>query len=187
MNIKDNETVSCCYGYDGISRILVSEDEIKKAVAKAGDIITREYEGKPLLVTGILKGSFIFMADLVREIRCPCEIGFMTAKSYGEGTVSSGDVKITMDIDRDISKYHVIIVEDIVDTGQTLYSLCRKLRERSPLSLKVVTLLDKPERRTVDFTADMSLFTVPDLFVVGYGLDCGEKYRNLPFIAQAQL
>ena len=108
----------------------------------------------------------------------------MCAKSYYEGTVSTGVVKITMDIDRDISNYHVIIVEDIIDTGRTLNDVVRMLKARNPISLRVVTLLDKPERRVVDFTADMSLFTIPDHFVIGYGLDCGELDRNLPYIAE---
>ena len=108
----------------------------------------------------------------------------MCAKSYFAGTESSGKVNITMDITQDISKYHVIIVEDIIDTGRTLKVICDRLKERNPLSIKVVTLLDKPERRLVDFKADMSLFTIPDYFVIGYGLDCGEYFRNLPYIAE---
>jgi hypoxanthine phosphoribosyltransferase len=111
----------------------------------------------------------------------------MSASSYGDGTTSSGNVKITLDLDRDISKYHVIIAEDIIDTGRTLASICELLRKRSPLSLSVYTLLDKPSRRLTEFTADHSLFTVPDIFVVGYGLDCAEKFRNLPYIAEAEL
>ena len=147
-------------------------------------LISKKYDGKPLLLVSILKGAFIFLADLCREITIPCEIGFMRVKSYYEGTSSSGDVKILMDIDQDIRNYHVIIVEDIIDTGRTLCDVVEKLKERDPLSLEVITLLDKPERRVTDFKADMSLFTIPDLFVVGYGLDCGEKYRNLPYIAE---
>lgn len=174
-------------GYRGIKKILITEEEIKAAVKKAGKLITEEYAGKPLLVIGILKGSFVFLADLAREIRIPCEIGFMAAESYGNGTVSAGSVKITHDIGRDISGYHVIIVEDIADTGHTLSEICGIMKKRDPLSLKVFVLLDKPERRKVDFKADHALFTVPDLFVVGYGLDCGEKFRNLPFIAEAEL
>ena len=124
------------------------------------------------------------MADLCREITVPCEIGFMCAKSYYSGTVSSGAVKITMDLDQDISKYHVIIVEDIIDTGRTLKDVVMLLKARNPLSLKVITLLDKPSRRLVEFEADEALFTIPDLFVIGYGLDCAEYYRNLPYIAE---
>jgi len=167
-----------------IKRILITEDEIKEAIAEAGKKISDSYDGRPILLVSILKGAFVFLADLCKAITVPCEIGFMCAKSYYEGTVSTGVVKITMDIDRDISNYHVIIVEDIIDTGRTLNDVVRMLKARNPISLRVVTLLDKPERRVVDFTADMSLFTIPDHFVIGYGLDCGELYRNLPYIAE---
>lgn len=167
-----------------IKRVLVTEEEIRSATKTLGKQISDAYDGRPILLVSILKGAFVFMADLCREITVPCEIGFMCAKSYYSGTQSSGVVKITMDLDQDISKYHVIIVEDIIDTGRTLNDVVNMLRQRSPLSLKVVTLLDKPSRRLVDFTADVSLFTIPDYFVVGYGLDCAEAYRNLPYIAE---
>ena len=136
------------------------------------------------MLVSILKGAFVFMADLCRAVSVPCEIGFMCAKSYYNGTVSSGIVKITMDLDQDISQYHVVIVEDIIDTGRTLNDVVKLLKERNPISLHVVTLLDKPSRRLVDFKADLSLFTIPDHFVIGYGLDCGELYRTLPYIAE---
>ena len=132
----------------------------------------------------MLKGAFVFMADLCRAVSVPCEIGFMCARSYYEGTVSSGIVQITMDLDRDVSNYHLVIVEDIIDTGRTLNDIIQLLKARGPLSLHVVTLLDKPSRRIVDLKADLSLFTIPDYFVIGYGLDCGEYYRNLPYIAE---
>lgn len=167
-----------------IKRIIVSEDEIKSAVKQAGEMINSSYDGTPILLVSILKGAFVFLADLCREITVPCEIGFMVAKSYYKGTQSSGIVKITMDLQQDISKYHVIIVEDIVDTGRTLNDVVKLLNSRNPVSLKVITLLDKPDRRIVDFKVDYSLFTIPDLFVIGYGLDCGEYYRNLPYIAE---
>lgn len=167
-----------------IKRILITKDEISEAIKKAGKEITALYDGRPFLLVSILKGAFVFMADLCREIDAPCEIAFMCAKSYYKGTVSTGEVKITMDIDADIKNYHVIIVEDIIDTGRTLNDIVKLLRERNPLSLRVVTLLDKPSRRLVDFKADISLFTIPDHFVIGYGLDCGENYRNLPYIAE---
>lgn len=167
-----------------IKRVLVSEEEIRSAVKKTGKMINSLYDGTPILLVSILKGSFVFLADLCREIKVPCEIGFMVAKSYYEGTQSTGIVKITMDLQQDISKYHVIIVEDIIDTGRTLNDVVKLLRSRDPVSLRVVTLLDKPDRRIVDFKADHSLFTIPDLFVIGYGLDCGEYYRNLPYIAE---
>lgn len=175
------------YGYSGIKRELISAEELQKKIKEAGKIISREYAGKPLLLVCILKGSFMFLADLCRAIEIPCEVAFMSASSYGDSTVSSGNVKIKLDLDRDISKYHVIIAEDIIDTGRTLTSICEMLRERNPLSLSVYTLLDKPSRRLTDLKADYSLFTIPDLFVVGYGLDCAEKFRNLPYIAEAEL
>ena len=167
-----------------IKRIIISEEEIKSAVKKAGEMINSSYDGRPILLVSILKGSFIFLSDLCREIKVPCEIGFMAAKSYYEGTQSSGIVKITMDIQQDVSKYHVIIVEDIVDTGRTLKDVAKLIKSRKPISFKVITLLDKPDRRIVDFKVDYSLFTIPDLFVIGYGLDCGEYFRNLPYIAE---
>lgn len=167
-----------------IKRVLITEDEIKAKIAEVGAQISREYEGKPLLLVSILKGAFVFMADICRAVTVPCEIGFMCTKSYYNGTSSSGIVKITMDLDQDISKYHVIIVEDIIDTGRTLSDVIKLLKARDPLSLKVVTLLDKPDRRLVDLKADVSLFTIPDYFVIGYGLDCAEIYRNLPYIAE---
>ncbi len=166
-----------------IQRILFTEEEIHTAVRKAGKVLTEQYDGHPFLLVSILKGSYVFLADLCRAIDAPCEIGFMCAKSYYNGTVSTGAVKITMDLEQDVSGYHVIIVEDIIDTGRTLRDVVNLLRCRNPLSLQVVTLLDKPARRVVDFEADMALFTIPDLFVIGYGLDCGEYYRNLPYIA----
>ena len=167
-----------------IKRVLVSEEEIKEAIARVGKEISDSYDGRPILLVSILKGAFVFMADLCRAITVPCEIGFMAAKSYYSGTVSSGAVKVTMDLDQDISQYHVIIVEDIIDTGRTLNDVVKLLLGRNPLSLKVVTLLDKPSRRVVDFKADVALFTIPDHFVIGYGLDCAEYYRNLPYIAE---
>ncbi len=171
--------------YNGkIKRIIVTKEEIDEAIRKAGKQISDSYDGRPILLVSILKGAFVFMADLCRAVTVPCEIGFMCAKSYYEGTVSSGLVKITMDLEQDISKYHVIIVEDIIDTGRTLKDVVALLKSRNPLSLRVVTLLDKPSRRVVDFQADISLFTIPDYFVIGYGLDCGEYYRNLPYIAE---
>lgn len=167
-----------------IERVLISEEEIKKKILEIGAQISEEYDGSPILLVSILKGSFVFISDLCRAITAPVEIGFMCAKSYYSGTVSSGNVKITMDLDQDISKYHVIIAEDIIDTGRTLSDIVRILKARNPLSLKVITLLDKPSRRLVDFKADVSLFTIPDYFVIGYGLDCAEQYRNLPYIAE---
>lgn len=167
-----------------IKRVIVSEDEIKAKVAEAGKYIDSIYDGRPILLVSILNGAFVFMADLCRAVSVPCEIAFMCAKSYYKGTVSSGVVNISMDIDQDIEGYHVIIVEDIIDTGRTLNDITKLLKERNPLSLRVITLLDKPSRRLVEFQPDMALFEIPDYFVIGYGLDCGEYYRNLPYIAE---
>ena len=167
-----------------IGKIIVSEEEIKSKIAEAGSAISEKYRGKPLLLVSILKGAFIFLADLCRAIDVPCEIGFMCAKSYYNGTDSSGIVNITMDLEQDLRRYHVIIVEDIIDTGRTLADIKKLLAARNPLSLEVVTLLDKPDRRVVPLETDFSLFTVPDVFLVGYGLDCAEQFRNLPYIAE---
>lgn len=167
-----------------INKVLITKEEIDSKIKEAGKYIDSLYDGRPILLVSILKGAFVFMADLCRAVTVPCEIGFMCAKSYYEGTESSGVVKITMDLDKDISKYHVIIVEDIIDTGRTLADIVKLLKTRNPISLTVVTLLDKPSRRIVEFNADMALFTIPDHFVIGYGLDCGEFFRNLPYIAE---
>lgn len=167
-----------------VKKIILSEEEIRQKVRETGELISRKYEGKPLMLVSILKGSFIFLADLCRSLTIPCEIGFMRVSSYYEGTSSSGKVDIIMDLDRDVKGYHVIIVEDIIDTGRTLHDIIDRIKARGPLSVEVITLLDKPERRLVPLKADISLFEIPDLFVVGYGLDCGEKCRNLPYIAE---
>lgn len=167
-----------------IRRVMISEDEIRDAIRKAAAEIDETYSGKPLLLVSILKGAFVFLADLSRAVSIPCEIGFMQAQSYFEGTVSSGKVEILLDLTQDLSRYHVIIVEDIIDTGRTLQLVAEELRRRNPLSLKILTLLDKPSRRVVDLQADKALFTIPDAFVIGYGLDCAEYYRNLPYIAE---
>lgn len=167
-----------------IKRVIVTKEEIDEAIQKLGKQISDSYDGRPILLVSILKGAFVFMADLCRAITAPCEIGFMCAKSYYEGTTSSGHVQITMDLAQDVSNYHVVIVEDIIDTGRTLNDVVTLLKSRNPISLKVVTLLDKPSRRIVPFEADVALFTIPDYFVIGYGLDCGEHYRNLPYIAE---
>lgn len=179
------ESITSVSDYEArIKRVLITKEEIDAAIAKAGREIDKIYDGRPILLVSVLKGAFVFMADICRAVSVPCEIGFMCAKSYYEGTVSTGVVKITMDLDRDISGYHVVIIEDIVDTGRTLSDIVKLLKARNPLSLRVVALLDKPSRRLVDFNADLALFTIPDHFVIGYGLDCGEYYRNLPYIAE---
>lgn len=179
MQLSDRDTYN-----KGIRRILFTEDDIREAVKKAGRFISEEYSGKPLLLVSVLKGAFIFLADLCRAIEVPCEIDFMEAKSYFGDTKSSGSVAVTMDLKHDVSKYHVVIVEDIIDTGRTLSEIAKLISARSPLSLKIVTLLDKPSRRVVELTPDYSLFTIPDSFVIGYGLDLAEYYRSLPYIAE---
>ena len=168
----------------GIKRVLITQEEIRQAVKKAGRFIDSIYDGRPILLVSVLKGAYVFMADLSREITVPCEIAFMCVKSYFEGTSSSGTVNIVMDLDHDVSNYHVVIAEDIIDTGRTLKKLVEILKSRDPLSLHVVTLLDKPDRRVVEMKADMSLFVIPDHFVIGYGLDAAEYYRTLPYIAE---
>lgn len=167
-----------------IKRVTITSEEIAEAIQKAGKQIDAWYDGRPILLVSILKGAFVFMADLCRAVSVPCEIGFMCAKSYYSGLSSSGVVNITMDLEQDISQYHVILVEDIIDTGRTLHDVLELLRARHPLSLRVVTLLDKPSRRVVDLEPDLALFTIDDYFVIGYGLDCDEFFRNLPYIAE---
>ncbi len=166
-----------------VEQIMLSEEEINNRVRELGEQISRDYQGKSILVVGILKGAMIFLADLVRNISVPTYFDFMAVSSYGSSTVSSGAVRILKDLDKSIEGKHVIIVEDIVDTGLTLNYLVDILRARDPQSLKICTLLDKPERRTVDVKIDYLGFRIPDKFVVGYGLDYNERYRNLPYIA----
>ncbi len=160
--------------------ILISKPKIDDRVQRLADEISRDYEGKELVLIGILKGAFVFMADLIRCLRIPCEVDFVRLASYGTGTVSSGNIMITKDIETPIRGRDVLIVEDIVDTGLTLYFLVDKLKEREPESLKVCVLLDKKERRKVPFEAEYVGFDIPDRFVVGYGLDFNEMYRFLP-------
>lgn len=168
--------------YDDIKEVLVNEEQLKECVQKLGAQITKDYEGKNLLLVSVLRGSVIFMADLMREIKIPCTIDFMSVSSYGAGTKSSGVVKIIKDLDLNLAGYDILIIEDILDSGNTLSYLKKILLTRNPSSIKICTLLDKPERRTADITADYSGFSIPDAFAVGYGLDYDEKYRNLPFI-----
>ncbi len=167
---------------ENIQEILVSEKQLKKRIREMAEEITRDYAGKAPLMVGILRGSVIFMADLVRQIDLPISMDFMVVSSYGAGTVSSGLVNIKKDLEEDIEGKDVIIVEDILDSGVTLSYLKGYLANRKPASLKIVTLLDKPARRRADIAADYCGFTVPDEFVVGYGLDFAERYRNLPYI-----
>lgn len=165
-----------------ILRVLFTEEEIRTRVKELGAQITEDYRGKTPLFLGVLKGCFVFMADLVRSVDLPSSLDFMAVSSYGAGTSTTGAVKITKDLSRDIEGMDVIIVEDILDSGVTLNYLRDYLSNRRPASIRIVTLLDKPERRRADVHADYYGYTVPDEFVVGYGLDFAEKYRNLPFI-----
>ncbi|MCB0151218.1 MAG: hypoxanthine phosphoribosyltransferase [Caldilineaceae bacterium] len=162
--------------------MLVDEVTIRKRVRELGDIINREYARQDLLLVSVLKGSIIFMADLIRAITIPHEIDFMATSSYGAGTSSSGVVRILKDLNTSIEGRNVVLVEDIIDSGHTLSYLIRILQERQPASLRIMTLLDKPERREVDIHVDWVGFSIPNEFVVGYGLDFDEVYRNLPFI-----
>ena len=165
-----------------IDRILISEEELSKIVKELGAKITEDYKDKNLLLVSILKGSVTFMADLMREINIPCNIDFMAVSSYGSGTKSSGVVKIIKDLDSSIEGKDLLIVEDILDSGRTLNYIKEILLARNPKSIRICTLFDKPERRDVDLYADYIGSKVPNEFIVGYGLDYTEYYRNLPYI-----
>ena len=162
--------------------ILLTEDQIRDRVAQMGAEISRDYADKDPLVVGVLKGCFVFMADLMRAVSVPCGMDFMVVSSYGSGVKTTGAVEIIKDLSQDIQGRHIVIVEDILDTGVTLHYLSRYLKNRDPASVTIATFLDKPERRRADVSARYVGFTVPDAFVVGYGLDYAEKYRNLPFV-----
>ena len=166
-----------------IDHILVTEEQLKAKVNELGAQITKDYEGRDLLLVSILKGSVVFMADLMRAIRMPCGIDFMVVSSYGgANTTSTGLVKIVKDLDQDLSGKDLLIVEDILDTGITLSHLVPRLKLRNPASVRLCTILSKPSRRKADIEPDYLGFEVPDEFVVGYGLDYDEKYRNLPYV-----
>lgn len=168
--------------YEDLDRILVTREQIAEAVRKLGRQITEDYRDKDLMMVCILKGASVFFTDLIREVDLPIAIGFMAVSSYGSGTSSTGVVRIMKDLDQNIENKHVLIVEDIVDSGKTLHFLLQVLSQRHPASISVATLLDKPARRVVDLKTRYSCFNIPDAFVVGYGLDYDEKYRNLPDI-----
>lgn len=165
-----------------IKEVYFSAQEIDKIVKRLGKQISEDYKDKNLLLVSILKGSVIFMADLMRSIDIPCRIDFMSVSSYGSGVKTSGIVKIQKDLDLNLEGYDLLIVEDILDSGKTLYYVRDMLRTRNPASIKICTLFDKPDRREADIHADYSGSLVPDEFIVGYGLDYDEKYRNLPYI-----
>ena len=164
-----------------IESVLISEEVLKAKVAEVGAQISRDYEGRCPIFVGVLKGCFIFMSDLVRSVDVDCSMDFMAVSSYS-GTTTTGAVKINKDLSEDICGRDVIIVEDILDSGITLNYLKNYLMVRKPASIRIVTLMDKPARRKADVYADYSCFEVPDAFVVGYGLDYNEKYRNLPYV-----
>ncbi len=167
---------------EDILKVLLSEDDIAARVAEIGAQISRDYAGKRLVMVSVLKGSVVFMADLMRAVTVPAEIDFMCVSSYGSGVKTSGVVKIIKDLDNDLAGMDLLLVEDILDSGMTLEYIKKLLLGRNPNSIKICTLLDKPERRKADIAADYKGFEVPDEFVVGYGLDYAEKYRNLPYI-----
>ena len=162
----------------------VTEHQIQSIISRLGEEITNHYQNtqEELIVVGLLRGSFIFMADLVRKINHPMITDFMTVSSYGDQTESSGNVKIIMDLDQSIAGKHVLLVEDIVDTGNTFSKIIDLLRSRNPKSLKTCTLLNKPSRREVEVNIDFCGIDIPDKFVIGYGLDYAQKYRNLPYV-----
>jgi hypoxanthine phosphoribosyltransferase len=166
-----------------ISDVLVEAAPLSQRVRELGEELSRDYAGRDLLLVGVLKGAVFFMADLVREITVPCEIDFMAVSSYGSGTDSSGVVRILKDLDANIEGRHVVIVEDIVDSGLTLSYLVRNLEARQPASLEVCALLTKPERRKADIECRYVGFEIPNRFVIGYGLDYGERFRSLPYVA----
>lgn len=167
---------------DDINQVLVTREELEKINERLGAQITKDFEGKNLFVVGILKGSLYFVADLTRYIDLPLKLDFIGVSSYGSGTVSTGSVNIEKDIDIDLTGYDVLLVEDILDSGRTLHFVRKALEARGANSISIVTLLDKPERRVVQLTPDYVGCDVPDEFVVGYGLDYDQKYRNIPYI-----
>lgn len=162
--------------------VLISKDEVEERIAQMAEEIDKDYAGKTVHLVGILKGSVFFLCELAKRITIPVTMDFMSVSSYGDKTVSSGVVKLSKDLDENIEGRDVIIVEDILDSGRTLSYLVEALSARKPESLKIITLLDKPERRVIPVDLYMTGFQVPDRFVVGYGLDCAQKYRNLPYI-----
>lgn len=167
---------------DDIKEVLIETEQLAERVRELGEEISEDYAGKEILMIGVLRGAVIFMADLARAISVPVAIDFMAVSSYGASTTSSGIVRILKDLDEELDGKHVLIVEDIIDSGLTLNYLVENLKARKPASVKLCTLLNKPSRRKAPVHVDYNGFTIPDYFVVGYGLDYAEKYRNLPFI-----
>lgn len=167
---------------DDMKEILIDKEQLAERVRELGEEISADYAGKEILMIGVLRGAVIFMSDLARAITTPVSLDFMAVSSYGASTTSSGVVRILKDLDEELDGKHVLIIEDIIDSGLTLNYLVENLKSRKPASLKLCTLLNKPSRRKAPVNVDYNGFTIPDYFVVGYGLDYAEKYRNLPFI-----
>lgn len=168
---------------DAVGEILIEQEPLQARIAELGAEISSEYEGRDLLLVGVLKGAVFFMADLMRELSIPCEIDFMAISSYGAATDSSGVVRILKDLDTNIAGRDVLVVEDIIDSGLTLSYLMRSLKARKPASLEICALLTKPERREIEVPVKFVGFEIPNKFVIGYGLDFAERYRNLPYVA----
>jgi hypoxanthine phosphoribosyltransferase len=167
----------------GVGAILIDEEALRGRIVELGEEISKDYTGRDLLLVGVLKGAVFFMADLMRHLDVPCEIDFMAISSYGTATDSSGVVRILKDLDINIEARHVLIVEDIIDSGLTLSYLMRNLEARRPATLEVCALMTKPERRQIDVPVRYVGFEIPNEFVIGYGLDFAERYRNLPYVA----
>jgi hypoxanthine phosphoribosyltransferase len=167
----------------GVGEILIEEDALQERVAALGQELSADYAGRDLLLIGVLKGAVFFMADLMRNVTVPCEVDFMAISSYGASTDSSGVVRILKDLDINIEGRDVLVVEDIIDSGLTLSYLMRNLEARGPASLEICALLTKPDRREMDVPVRYIGFEIPDRFVIGYGLDFAERYRNLPYVA----
>ncbi|MBO5364732.1 MAG: hypoxanthine phosphoribosyltransferase [Clostridia bacterium] len=170
-----------------VGEILLTEEQIKSKVAELAEQINRDYAGKDLIVVGILKGCFVFVSDLVRHLDGDVQVHFMQVSSYGSGTESTGQLQIKKDLSVDIAGKHVLIAEDIVDSGNTLVKLLPMLEERKPASIQVCALLSKPSRRQVEYDPDYIGFEIPDKFIVGYGLDCDERFRQLPYIGVVEI
>ncbi len=168
--------------HEAVERILISEEDIKERVRQLGEKISVDYAGEELVLVGVLKGSTMFLADLARQIKGEVSFDFLSCSSYGDGTESTGIVRLIKDLDRPIEGKHVLVVEDIIDTGNTLHYLLGNLQSRNAKSVRLVALLDKPERRKVEVAVDYTGFVIPDHFVVGYGLDFAERFRHLPYI-----
>lgn len=169
------------------TRVLIPEDKVDERIAQLGEQISKDYEGKQVHLIGILKGSIFFICELAKRITVPVTLDFMSVSSYGSGTKSSGVVKLIKDLDEPIEGKDVLVVEDIIDSGHTLSYLLKNLSDRHPASIRLCTLLDKPERREVDVEVDYQGFRIPDEFVIGYGLDYDQRYRNLPYIGVLSL